>query len=155
MDGRHPTGILYVNTDVDDAANQEEYDRWYHGVHFPDVTEPGVFVNALMFHNARIPPPRGEGRFLAFYETYWADVSAATVRFAEHVDVWVKEGRIHPGTVSRAFGAYHQLALELATQRRRRSQSLVAAHVDADRSLSRELASWWAGRHVGAALRAG
>src|SRR4030095_6285121 len=97
----------------------------------------------------------GEGRFLAFYETYWADVAAATVRFAEHVDVWVKEGRIHPGTLSRRFGAYRQLLLELATQRRRRSQSFVAAHVDAAEALSPELARWWGGHHVGDALRAG
>ena len=155
MDGRRPTGILYVNTDVDAEAKQAEYDRWYHGVHFPDVTEPGIFVNALMLHQARVPTPPGEGRFLAFYETYWADVAAATARFAQHVEVWVKEGRIHPGTVSRRFGAYRQLALELATERRRRTQSLVALHVDAAHALSGELEGWWSGRHAAAVLRAG
>jgi hypothetical protein len=156
MDGRRPTGILYVNTDVDDPTKQAEYDRWYHDVHFPDVTEPGIFVNALMLHNARVPPPGGEGRFLAFYETYWSDVAAATVRFAEHVDVWVKEGRIHPGTTSRSFGAYRRLAVEVATQRRPRSQSLVAVHVDGYApELAHELAASWALGRAGAVLEAG
>ena len=66
MDGRKPTGILYVNTHVADPTIEIEYDRWYHDVHFPDVTEPGIFVEAMMFHNASVPPAENEGKFLAF-----------------------------------------------------------------------------------------
>ncbi|MCH8283503.1 MAG: hypothetical protein IIC20_02885, partial [Chloroflexi bacterium] len=71
MDGRRPVGIMYTNTNVDDPAKETEYNQWYHDVHFPDVTEPGIFVNATMFHNVFSPPRPGEGKFLAFYECYW------------------------------------------------------------------------------------
>ncbi len=108
MDGRRPTGILYVNTHVDDPTMESEYDRWYHDVHFPDVTEPGVFVNATMFHNANDPPAEGEGKFLAFYETHWKDVEVATAAFKEHVDVLMRNELIHAGTVSKSFGIYEQ-----------------------------------------------
>ena len=106
MDGRKPTGILYVNTHVADPTMEIEYDRWYHDVHFPDVTEPGIFVEATMFHNASVPPAENEGKFLAFYETYWKDVEAATTAFKEHVDVLMDEDRIHAGTVAKSFGIY-------------------------------------------------
>jgi hypothetical protein len=156
VDGRRPSGVLYVNTDVDDPAKEAEYGRWYRDVHFPDVTEPGIFVNATLFHHASSPPPRGEGRFLAFYETSWGDVQAAVERFAEHVAVWVAERRIHPGTVSRSFGAYRQLAIELATARRRRSQSLVALHLDgASEAGAGELRRWWSAKHLAEVLAPG
>ena len=64
MDGRRPTAIMYVNTDVDQPWKQDEYQRWYRDVHFPDVTEPGIFVQPEMFHNAVSPIPAGEGKFL-------------------------------------------------------------------------------------------
>ena len=56
MDGRRPAGIMYVNTHIDDARHEAEYHNWYRDVHFPDVTQPGIFVNAAMFHNASTPP---------------------------------------------------------------------------------------------------
>ena len=65
MDGRSPRGILYVNTGVEPPENAAEFEDWYHNVHFPDVTEPGILVNPVFFHNARVPPQGGEGRFLA------------------------------------------------------------------------------------------
>ena len=101
MDGRRPTGVMYVNTHVDDPNKEIEYDAWYRNVHFPDVTEPGMFVNATMFHNANVPPATGEGKFLAFYETYWEDVGAATDAFRGWVDVLGRESRIHAGTLER------------------------------------------------------
>jgi hypothetical protein len=149
MDGRKPTGILYVNTHVDDPAKEIEYDRWYHDVHFPDVTEPGIFVDATMFHNVNVPPAEGEGKFLAFYETYWKDVEAATSAFKDHVDVLVRENRIHAGTVGRSFGIYEQLRIVFSTDRRKRSQSVLAVHIDCtDDSKADELREWYTAKHV-------
>jgi hypothetical protein len=126
MDGRQPTGVMYVNTHVDDPSKEAEYDLWYRQVHFRDVTEPGIFVNASMFHNANHPPAAGEGKFLAFYETFWDDVEVATEVFNTHVDQLARERQIHAGTLGVTFGIYRRLALEFAGQRRRFSQSVCA-----------------------------
>ncbi len=156
MDGRKPTGILYVNTHVEDPTMEIEYDRWYHDVHFSDVTEPGIFVDATMFHNAKVPPGDGEGRFLAFYETSWKDVEAATAAFEEHVDVLVRENRIHAGTVGKSFGIYEQLKIVFSTERRKRSQSVLAVHVDcADDSKLGELREWYTAKHVNEVVELG
>ena len=149
MDGRKPTGILYVNTHVDDPTSEIEYDRWYHDVHFSEVTEPGIFVDATMFHNANTPPAEGEGKFLAFYETCWSDVEAATAAFKEHVDVLVREERIHAATVGKRFGVYQQRKIVFGSPRRRRSQSVLAVHVDcADASQVDELREWYTTKHL-------
>jgi hypothetical protein len=155
MDGRRPTAIMYVNTDVDQPWKQDEYHRWYRDVHFPDVTEPGIFVHAEMFHNARSPIPAGEGRFLAFYETSWDDVPAAAAAFKRWVDVLFAERRIHAGTVNRRFVILRQLGVQFATQRRRRSQSLIAVHVDAAAGRERELREWYLRTHIPALLELG
>ncbi len=149
MDGRKPTGILYVNTHVADPTMEIEYDRWYHDVHFPDVTEPGIFVEATMFHNASVPPAENEGKFLAFYETYWKDVEGATTALKENVDVLMREDRIHAGTVRRSFGIYEQLKIVFSTERRKRSQSVLAVHIDCtDDSKADELREWYVAKHV-------
>lgn len=149
MDGRRPTGIMYVNTHVDEPSKEAEYDTWYHHVHFPDVTEPGIFVDATMFHNASSPLPDGEGRFLAFYETYWDDVGAAGEAFARTVDALQRERRIHAGTVGKSFGIYRQHCLHFATDRRRRSQSVLAVHIEvADPDRRAAARDWYADTHI-------
>jgi hypothetical protein len=150
MDGRRPTGILYVNTHVDDPSKEDEYHRWYRDVHFGDVTESGLFVNAEMFHNAQSPLPPAEGKFLAFYECYAEDVLGAALAFSRKtVDVLFAERRIHAGTASRLFGVYQTRTLHFATSRRRRSQSLIAVHVDArSPAQSPQLCDWYVRQHV-------
>jgi len=148
MDGRRPSGILYVQTDVDAPHKEAEYHRWYLDVHFPDVALPGVFVSAAMFHNALAPTPEGEGRFLAFYETHWDDLAAASAAFKRWVDVLVAERRIHPGTLSRRIAILRQLGVVFATERRRRSQSVVALELDVEPGRERELRGWGLRRDV-------
>lgn len=130
MDGRRPTGLMYTNTDVDDPAKQAEYNSWYHGVHFPDVCEPGIFVNATMFHNTRQPPPPGEGKFLAMYETFWPDPDLAYREFSKTVATLRREKRIHAGTRKAYFAIYKLLATAFGTERRKRTQSLMAVLMD-------------------------
>ena len=140
---------MYVNTHVDDDTKASEYDAWYHDVHFPDVTEPGIFVNATMFHNANAPLPDGEGRFLAFSETFQDDVEAAGITFARTVATLEQERRIHAGTLGRAFGIYRQCCLVLGTERRRRSQSLLAVHIElSDESSADDLRAWYGEEHI-------
>lgn len=148
MDGRRPSAIMYVNTDVDQPWKEEEYHRWYRDVHFADVTEPGIFVHAEMFHNARSPIPAGEGRFLAFYETTWDDVPGAVGAFKRWVDLLFAEQRVHAGTVNRRFVILRQLGIHFATARRRRSQSVIAVHLDAVPGRERELREWYLRTHV-------
>ncbi|MCH2169571.1 DUF4286 family protein [Myxococcota bacterium] len=138
MDGRQPTGVMYVNTHVNDSSKEDEYDLWYRQVHFRDVTEPGIFVDATMFHNANRPPADGEGKFLAFYETFWDDVDAATEVFKKHVDQLARERQIHAGTVGVTFGIYKRVALEFSGQRRPFSQSVCAFLFDATDSADAE-----------------
>jgi hypothetical protein len=148
MDGRRPSAIMYVNTDVDQPWKQDEYHRWYRDVHFADVTEPGIFVHPEMFHNARSPTPAGEGKFLAFYESSWEDVPGAVAAFKRWVDLLFEEQRIHEGTVNRRFVILRQLGVHFATRRRRRSQSVIAVHVDAVSGRERELREWYLHTHV-------
>lgn len=139
---------MYVNTDVDRPWKEDEYHRWYRDVHFPDVTAPGIFVHPEMFHNARSPVPEGEGKFLAFYETFREDVAEAALAFKRWVDVLFAERRIHAGTVNRQFVILRQLGIHFATQRRKRSQSVIAVHVDAAAGREAELREWYLRTHV-------
>ena len=155
MDGRRPTGILYVVTDVDAPHKEAEYHAWYLDVHFPDVVEPAVFTTATMLHNALAPTPDGEGRFLAFYETWRDDLAEAAAAFKRWVDVLVAERRIHPGTLSRRIGILRSLGVAFATARRRRTQSLVALELDAEPGREEALRGWGAGERLAAALAGG
>lgn len=149
MDGRRPTGIMIANTDVDDPAKEDEYHRWYRDVHFPDLVEGGIFVNAQMFHNAQSPRPEEVGKFGAFYECYWDDVHAAALAFSKTVEMLFAEHRIHAGTVHRFFAIYRTLGIHFATRRRRFTQSLIAVHIDAgDPSQTEELREWYVRKHV-------
>jgi len=150
MDGRRPTGIMFVNTNVDSPAKEAEYSNWYQAVHFPDVCEPGIFVNALMFHNLRYPPPQGEAKFLAFYETFWPDIDVAYAEFSTRLVAKLRaESRIHAGTRGALFGVYRQLSITFSTERRKRSQSVMAVHIDAKApGKEQDVRGWYAGTHV-------
>lgn len=144
MDGRQPSGFMYTNTNVSDHAKHDEYNKWYQAVHFPDVTEPGIFVNPLMFHNAKAELGSYEGRFLAFYETYWQDVNAAYAEFSKTVKTLRSELRIHASTMKRFFGVYNSVATIFGTERRRRSQSLLAIRLScSDKSKVSDLKQWY------------
>lgn len=149
MDGRRPVGIMYVNTDVDDPSKEAEYNLWYQNVHFPDVSEPGLFVNCLMFHNVNSPPRPGEGKFLAFYESFWQDLDAAYAEFSKTVAKLRKEQRIHAGTRKALFGIYRQLSVNFSTGRRKRSQSVLAVHIESkEPRKDTDVKRWYIDTHV-------
>ena len=150
MDGRRPVGIMYTNTSVDHPTKEIEYNRWYHDVHFPDVTEPGIFVNALMFHNAVTPLPPGQGKFLAFYESFWPDLDFAYGEFSKTVKMLREQKRIHAGTAQPGlYGIYRQLSIHFSTQRRRRSQSVMAVMIDCkEKGKENDLKKWYNEKHV-------
>jgi len=136
-------------TDVDLPAKRDEYHRWYLEVHFPDLIEPGQFANPTMFLNAGDPVPEGDGYFLAMYETHHADLEATAVEFKKLVDQLFAESRIHAGTIGRMFAIYRQLGVHLAgPERRRRTQSLIAVHIDAEAGAEDELRRWYREQHV-------
>ncbi len=150
MDGRKPTGIMFVNTNVDSPAKEIEYNNWYQAVHFPDVCEPGIFVNATMFHNVRYPPPPGEGKFLAFYETFWPDIDVAYAEFSARLVAMLRaQNRIHAGTRKAMFAIYRQLCIHFSTDRRKRSQSVMAVHIDA-KTPGKEagVREWYVDQHI-------
>ena len=156
MDGRRPLGILDVNTHVRTPDQEFEYDRWYQDVHFADVTEPGIFVQASMFHNASSPPAPGEGRFLAFYECMWSDLETASRAFSRAVATLWQEQRIHAGTAGRLFGIYRPHEWLARPERRPRSQSLLAEHLDCtDPARAPALLEWYARKRLPAALELG
>ena len=156
MDGRRPKGIMYTNTHVDDPSKYDDYHNWYRAVHFPDVTEPGIFVEPLMFHNVNEPPAEGEGRFLAFYECYWNDLDAAYAEFSKTVAKLRREFRIHPATRRAFFGVYKTLAIEFSTDRRKRSQSVLALTVECnDPAKVEEMRRWYSEEHVPEVVGAG
>jgi hypothetical protein len=131
MDARTPTGILYVNTDVDAPHKRDEYHRWYLDIHFPEVTSPGIFAGAVMFRNARDSLPEDERAFLAMYETTWPDVGQAALAFERHVEGLFAANRIHPGTVGGRFAVLERRCRHFAPSGGGRSQSLVVLHLDA------------------------
>lgn len=143
MEGRRPTGLMYVNTDVDAPHKRAEYHRWYVDVHFPEVVAPAIFGDARMFRNAREPLPEGELPFLALYETSRPDVEQAALDFERHVQGLVADRRIHPGTVGGLFAIYQRLALH-ASHPRPHAHSLVAVHLDAAEGGEPALRDWGA-----------
>jgi hypothetical protein len=142
MDGRASTGILYVNTDVDAPHKRDEYHRWYLDIHFPEVTGPAIFTDAVMFLNARAPLPREERTFLAMYETSWPDLEGAAQAFEQHVETLFAADRIHPGTVGGTFALLRRRRIEFGPQGSGRTQSLVALHLDAAGGASEALCDW-------------
>jgi hypothetical protein len=143
MDGRSPRAIMYVNTGVSDPALAAEYHRWYVDVHFGDVTAPGIFTRATMLHNCAEPPPAGEERYLAFYESDWSDLARACRVFSDHVGALFRGRQIHAGTVGAHFGIYALREQCLATSRRRHTHSLVAWHLDAPDPAARSAGLGW------------
>ena len=154
MDGRTPTGILYVNTDVDAEDKRDEYHRWYLDIHFPEVTRPAIFDEAVMFRNAREPMPEGERHFLAMYETSWSDLDAAAEAFQAHVETLFAAKRIHAGTVGGTFSMLSRQRIAFGARGAGRTQSLIALHLDAAEGETEALRGW-ADQAVEAAVSAG
>ncbi len=88
--GRPVTGLLFVSTDCNDAAREDEFNRWYDELHVPDILGLGLFHSAYRFEN----PNPGEllGKYLAVYETDQDPVAAAEANSRER-DKWEKAGR--------------------------------------------------------------
>jgi len=56
-------------------ATEEECSAWYHHMHVPDVTAPGIVRYARRFVNTA--PSVAAGTYVATSETTWEDVSKA------------------------------------------------------------------------------
>ena len=98
MTQRIPTGVLVVITDNTGPMTHEEFDRWYDGVHVPDVLDTGCYYAATRYESTG----ESEGRYLAIYETDWDDPIGAF----EQLPSRLGHMRKYDGLVIRHLAAY-------------------------------------------------
>ena len=90
MEGRYPNGLMVAITSCKDPSKTEEFNNWYNHMHVPDVTEPGIFRNAIRFANT--DPASEVGQYVATYETDFEDVSQAMPAHQKAREALKKEG---------------------------------------------------------------
>ena len=63
---RPTRGILLVLSNCTDPSREEEFNRWYEDIHFPDILNVGQFHTAYRYENVN---PESSAKYLAIYET--------------------------------------------------------------------------------------
>ena len=67
--------LVVVETDCAGAENTADFNRWYDGIHIPDVLASPHYRSAWRLEIEK--PTRGRGRFLTFYEVHTDDIAEA------------------------------------------------------------------------------
>ncbi len=65
--GKSAASVLMVLSDCEDPGREEEFNRWYDGVHVPDILETGAYWSARRFVNYALGPD--QPKYLALYES--------------------------------------------------------------------------------------
>ena len=88
---RPTRGILLVLSNCKDSSKEEEFNRWYEDVHFPDILGVGQFHTAYRYENAN---PESNAKYLAIYETDNADPEDARKQHAKLMEGWEQQGHL-------------------------------------------------------------
>ena len=110
MEGRYPTGLLFVITNCSDPSKEEEFNYWYNHIHLPDVTSSGAFQHAIRFANTE--PDAADGKYIATYETFQDDVPKAWSVLQEHTTRLREQGRSFPALKLVTAGVFKKLGGE-------------------------------------------
>ena len=88
---RPTRGILLVLSNCTDPSREEEFNRWYEDVHFPDILNVGQFHTAYRYENVN---PESSAKYLAIYETDNADPADARVQHTKLMEGWGQQGHL-------------------------------------------------------------
>ena len=146
MEGRYPTGLLFVITNCSDPSKEEEFNYWYNHIHLPDLTASGVFQNAMRFASAEAGP--GDGRYIATYETFWEDVPNAWSALQKHTSKLREQGRSFPSLEVVVAGAFKKLGGEFCGAKRPTRGLLAVTSNCSDPAREDEFNSWYNDIHI-------
>ena len=85
-------GILLVLSNCKDAAQEQEFNRWYEEVHIPDILDAGGFHTAYRYES--LDPEATKAKYLAIYETDNIDPVKAREMHSEDRTHWRERGRM-------------------------------------------------------------
>jgi hypothetical protein len=88
---RPTRGILIVLSNCKDPSREEEFNRWYEDVHFPDILNVGQFHTAYRYENVN---SEFSAKYLAIYETDNPDPLNAREQHLALMEGWGREGRL-------------------------------------------------------------
>ena len=88
---RPTRGILLVLSNCTDPSREEEFNRWYEDVHFPDILNVGQFHTAYRYENVN---PVSSAKYLAIYETDNADPADARSQHTKLMEGWGQQGHL-------------------------------------------------------------
>ena len=147
MEGRYPSGLLFVLTNCSDPAKEEEFNYWYNHIHLPDVTSFGIFRHAIRFVSPN--PQPGQAKYLATYETEWEDVAAAWMTNREKTVPLRQQGRSSPLLEVVLSGAFKKLGGEFtATANRPVRGIMVVLTKCKDPAREEEFNRWYSDIHI-------
>ncbi len=78
---RKATGFMVVHVNNTTPDSEAQFNDWYNKTHLPEVFATGTFYSAVRFINPN--QKQGEPKYLAVYETDWADPKAAFKKLME------------------------------------------------------------------------
>ena len=153
MEGRVPKGVMFVLASVSDAAQEASFNDWYNGQHLPEVTRPGIFVNATRYVNSGAKGTPEDPRFLAVYETEREDVAQAWKENASHRSEW---GAMHPALKVGLAAVYKSIGSTAKPPKGKRTSGVLVALTDcADAKKEAEFNKWYDEMHVPDVLKTG
>ena len=88
---RPTRGILIVLSNCKDPSREEEFNRWYEDVHFPDILNVCQFHTAYRYENVN---PESAAKYLAIYETDNPDPLNAREQHLALMEGWGRQGRL-------------------------------------------------------------
>jgi hypothetical protein len=91
---RPTRGILLVLSNCTDPSREEEFNRWYEDVHFPDILNVGQFHTAYRYENVN---PESSAKYLAIYETDNADPADARAQHTKLMEGWGQQRHLFSG----------------------------------------------------------
>jgi len=68
FNNRDVTFLSVVQSNCGNPGREDEFNKWYNELHLPEYLETG-FVHTAYRYQRYEPLPKGDGRFLAFYES--------------------------------------------------------------------------------------
>ena len=100
MQGRFSRGIYFVLTDLEDPAQEQEFNYWYNYIHIPDIVSKGILQNPTRYEALEPKPPetlRPRAQYLTIWETDRVDLDQVVNEYRDYVQQLQSLGRVRPG----------------------------------------------------------
>lgn len=149
MEGRFVKCLLYVLSDCNDPAREEEFNEWYNHTHLPDLVGSGLFRTAIRFSKAEGSLDPDGPKYLAVYESD-SDDPGGLMEEVDKLGARLNEqGRVTDALQSRAVSFLQRLDGGFWTRRLdRKTQGLSIASTNcSDPAREGDFQDWYTGIH--------